>query len=80
MKQGIRVPEPRTYDLNGGSCLTATVAGIPDLQLAIVVDHRDAALIADALAILEPDNDDDREAAQKLSALIAEEIGRPMSA
>lgn len=70
MTEPISVPFPRQYDLQGGACLTATVARLPDGNIAIVVDARDASSIELALWAIHLDNRDDQEAAEKLAELI----------
>ena len=61
--------QPKHYDLQGGSCLTAMVCNHGDF-IAIVIDKRDAANLASAITSHDLDNSDDDQALAKLAELI----------
>ena len=60
----------KTYDLDGGSSLEASVTATEDSTITIVVNEREADNIAIMLRGAEPSCEDDREAMTKLAELI----------
>lgn len=77
MAEPIVIPAPKTYDLDGGSSLEATVAKVGDL-FVIAVDYRDAFNLKVSLRPrnLGPRGSDNREAIEKLAELLEKELGK----